>query len=54
MRGIFIASGPHIKSGLKIPAFENVHVYPLIARILNLPVPEIDRRIEVLEKVYQK
>ncbi|HEY5917624.1 MAG TPA: ectonucleotide pyrophosphatase/phosphodiesterase [Chryseolinea sp.] len=54
MKGIFIASGPHIKPGLKIPAFENVHIYPLIARIFNLSVPEIDGRIEVLEKVYQK
>jgi hypothetical protein len=54
MLGIFIANGPHIKSGLKIPAFENVHVYPLIAKILNLPLPEIDGRAEVLERIYQK
>ena len=54
MQGIFIANGPNIKSGLKISAFENVHVYPLIAKILNLPVPEIDGRVEVLEKIYQK
>jgi predicted AlkP superfamily pyrophosphatase or phosphodiesterase len=54
MQGIFIANGPHIKPGLKIPAFENVHVYPLIAKILNLPLPEIDGRAEVLERIYQK
>lgn len=54
MQGIFIANGPHIKPGLKIPAFENVHVYPLIAKILNLPLPEIDGRIEVLEQIYKK
>ncbi|HMG90982.1 MAG TPA: ectonucleotide pyrophosphatase/phosphodiesterase [Chryseolinea sp.] len=54
MQGIFIANGPHIKSGLKISAFQNIHVYPLIAKILNLPLPEIDGRIEVLENVYQK
>ena len=54
MRGIFIAQGPNIKSGLKIPAFENIHVYPLIAKILNLPLPEVDGRFEVLEKIYMK
>jgi len=54
MRGIFMAQGPNIKAGVKIPAFENVHVYPLIARILNLSLPEIDGRFEVLEKIYMK
>lgn len=54
MQGIFIANGPQIKSGMKISAFENVHVYPLIAKILNLPLPQIDGRVEVLEKIYQK
>ena len=54
MRGIFMAQGPNIKAGLKIPAFENIHVYPLIAKILNLPLPEIDGRFEVLEKIYMK
>jgi len=54
MRGIFMAQGPNIKSGMKIPAFENIHIYPLIAKILNLPLPEVDGRFEVLEKIYMK
>ena len=54
MQGIFMAQGPNIKSGMKIPAFENVHIYPLIARILNLPLPEVDGKFEVLEKIYVK
>lgn len=54
MRGIFIAHGPNIKAGLKLPAFENIHVYPLIAKILDLPVPEIDGKFEVLEKIYME
>jgi alkaline phosphatase D len=54
MRGIFMAQGPNIKAGLTIPAFENIHVYPLVAKILGLPLPEIDGRPEVLEKIYMK
>lgn len=54
MRGIFLAQGPNIRPGLKIPAFENIHIYPFIAKILHLPIPAIDGRIQVLESAYQK
>lgn len=55
MRGIFYANGPNIKSGMTIPAFRNVHVYPLVARILELEVPsDIDGDSKVLEAVYQE
>lgn len=54
MQGIFMAQGPNIKSGTRIPAFENIHVFPLIANILKLPLPEIDGRGEVLEKIHMK
>lgn len=54
MRGIFYAKGPNIKSGRTIPQFQNIHVYPLVAKILGLPLPEIDGKIEVLESIYQK
>lgn len=36
MHTTFYAWGPAFKSGLHIPAFENVHVYPLLASILGL------------------
>ncbi|PWG80745.1 alkaline phosphatase family protein [Pararcticibacter amylolyticus] len=50
MRAIFIAWGPAFKSSLKIRAFENVHIYPLIVRILGLNMSEeIDGRRSVLE-----
>jgi ectonucleotide pyrophosphatase/phosphodiesterase family protein 5 len=40
MHGLFIASGPRFRSGLKVPAFSNLHVYELICRVLNLrPAP---------------
>jgi predicted AlkP superfamily pyrophosphatase or phosphodiesterase len=54
MRGIFYAHGPNIRSGMMIPAFQNIHVYPLIAKILGLTLPPIDGKIEVLEKIYVK
>lgn len=54
MRGIFYAQGPNIKNGAKVPAFQNIHVYPLIAKILSLPLPAIDGKEEVLKGVYKK
>jgi predicted AlkP superfamily pyrophosphatase or phosphodiesterase/broad specificity phosphatase PhoE len=36
MRGIFIASGPSFRKGLKTPPLENVDVYPLLARLLRI------------------
>lgn len=52
MRGIFYAAGPDLQSGLTIPAFENVHIYPLIARLLGLTPPaDIDGRLDVLAPI---
>ena len=36
MHGLFIASGPRFQRGLVVPAFENVHVYELMCRVLGL------------------
>ncbi len=50
MGGIFYAMGPDIKQGVKLPPFENVHVYPLVAKILGLEAPEeVDGELQVLE-----
>jgi predicted AlkP superfamily pyrophosphatase or phosphodiesterase len=54
MQGIFYAKGPNIKAGVKIDAFENIHVYPLIAKILGLKTPAIDGDFKVLKPVYKK
>jgi len=40
MHAIFIAWGPNIRSGLKVPTFKNIDVYPVITRILGLPNKE--------------
>lgn len=54
MRGIFYAMGPNIQRGVILEPFENIHIYPLIARILRLPLPEIDGRFEVVKKIYKR
>ena len=59
MHGIFYAMGPNLKSGLHIPAFENIHIYPLICKLLDISpyngkddAPQGDQ--EVLEKILKK
>lgn len=49
MWATFYAWGPAFKTHLQIDAFENVHVYPLVAKILGLTVSEkIDGSLKVL------
>ena len=42
MHGIFIASGPELKRGLTIESFSNIHIYEVIAHILDIDTPEND------------
>jgi predicted AlkP superfamily pyrophosphatase or phosphodiesterase len=52
MHAVFYAWGPQIKTGMTIPSFENVHVYPLICRLLGLTnTQQIDGDPAVLEKI---
>jgi len=53
MKAIFFAEGPDIRPGVVLEPFENVNVYPLIAKILglditNLKMGPIDGRLSVL------
>jgi predicted AlkP superfamily pyrophosphatase or phosphodiesterase len=55
MHTIFYAKGPALRSNLTIPPFQNIHVFPLLCRILQLDIPEdIDGRAEVLEGVLRR
>ncbi|MFD0740505.1 ectonucleotide pyrophosphatase/phosphodiesterase [Lysobacter koreensis] len=36
MRAIFLARGPAFRSGAQLPAFDNVDVYPLLARLIGI------------------
>jgi hypothetical protein len=38
MKAIFFAAGPDIRAGISLAPFENVDVYPFVARILGLDV----------------
>tara|TARA_B100001123_G_scaffold451078_1_gene626618 strand:- start:115 stop:1245 length:1131 start_codon:yes stop_codon:yes gene_type:complete len=50
MHGIFLISGPNIPRNTIIPSFENIHIYPLLAHILELEIPtHIDGRLAVLQ-----
>ena len=40
MHGLFVASGPAFRRGAVVPAFENIHVYDVMCRVLGLtPAP---------------
>jgi predicted AlkP superfamily pyrophosphatase or phosphodiesterase len=49
MRGIFVAAGPAFKAGAEVPAFENVHIYDLLARVLGVTPAPNDGRASVGE-----
>ena len=40
MHGLFVAAGPHVREGVRAPAFETVHVYNFLCALLELkPAP---------------
>jgi predicted AlkP superfamily pyrophosphatase or phosphodiesterase len=47
MRALFVAEGAGIRPGVVLPAFENVHVYPLVAHLLALQAAPTDGRLDV-------
>ncbi|WP_446744220.1 alkaline phosphatase family protein [Silvibacterium acidisoli] len=51
MRAIFFASGPDIEPGVQLKPFENVNLYPLIARLLGLNAPKVDGSLNVLSPI---
>jgi predicted AlkP superfamily pyrophosphatase or phosphodiesterase len=59
MKAIFFAAGPDIRAGIALPPFENVNVYPMIAKILglditNLKTGAIDGTIDVLQGILDR
>ncbi|MBT3227956.1 MAG: alkaline phosphatase family protein [Candidatus Marinimicrobia bacterium] len=51
MHAIFYASGPAFKHGYVHPTVENVNIYPLIAKILNLKPAETDGKLENVSRM---
>lgn len=55
MHGIFYANGPAFKKGYKMASVKNIHVYPLMCKILGLEIPKnIDGKLEKIEKSLRK
>jgi len=55
MRAIFYAWGPQFKKQLVIPPFENVNVYPVIAKLLGLKISEkIDGNAAIANKILKQ
>jgi predicted AlkP superfamily pyrophosphatase or phosphodiesterase len=47
MHGLFIATGPQFRSGVIVPAFDNVHVYELLCRVLGVRPASNDGDLKV-------
>jgi alkaline phosphatase D len=54
MKAIFLAAGPDILPGVTAASFENVDLYPLIARILGLQTGPIDGNLRALHGILKK
>jgi predicted AlkP superfamily pyrophosphatase or phosphodiesterase len=54
MKAIFYAAGPDIGAGIRVAPFENVNIYPLIAKILGLRIGPIDGKVSVLAGILKQ
>jgi len=59
MKATFVAAGPDIRAGLTVAPFENVNIYPLIAKILGLDIHAlktgaIDGKLAILQGILKK
>ena len=54
MKAIFFAAGPDVKAGVRIKPFENVNLYPFIAKMLGLNAPVVDGTLDVLGPALKK
>ena len=50
MHGLFVASGPAFRQGLRVPAFESRHLYALLCRVLGITPSRNDGDPRVLAK----
>jgi len=49
MAAVFVAHGPAFRRGVRLPDFDNVNVYPLLARLLGIAPRPNDGTLEVLQ-----
>ncbi|MDC6387836.1 ectonucleotide pyrophosphatase/phosphodiesterase [Maribacter sp. PR1] len=54
MHGIFYANGPSFKENYTASSFKNIHIYPLVCKILGLAVPsDIDGELKFVQQMLQ-
>ncbi|WP_313178260.1 ectonucleotide pyrophosphatase/phosphodiesterase [Stenotrophomonas sp.] len=51
MRAVFVATGPSFEAGRTVEGFDNVDVYPLLARLLNVPAAANDGNPDTFDAV---
>jgi predicted AlkP superfamily pyrophosphatase or phosphodiesterase len=51
MAALFVAEGPAFRPGQSLPAFDNVDIQPLMARLLHLDAPKGDGNDKVFDSV---
>jgi alkaline phosphatase D len=49
MHAIFYAKGPAFKPAYLHPAFENIHLYPLVCELLGIPPAPVDGHIDYVK-----
>jgi len=49
MAAVFVASGPAFRAGIVLPGFDNVDVYPLLARLIGVTARASDGSIMTFE-----
>ncbi|HEY2048018.1 MAG TPA: ectonucleotide pyrophosphatase/phosphodiesterase [Caulobacteraceae bacterium] len=50
MKAIFVAHGPAFRSGVVLPEFDNVEVYPMLARLLGVKAEKSEKGSEDLQQ----
>ncbi len=54
MHGILLGIGPNIRN-VSIKSIENIHLFPFMAKLLNLPnVPKVDGKLSYLNEAYKE
>lgn len=55
MHGILYAQGPNIKNNFTHPSVKNIHIYPLLCELLDIPTPkDIDGNIEKIKTILKE
>jgi len=54
MGALFVAAGPAFRQGVVVPAFQNIHVYPLMAELLGLKPAKVDGSLDSVRAVLRR